>query len=162
MAWDRTASNTPCQFQKEADDIIWKIREDERDHLSGNKASEAIPGPETFDMRGQFLTNRDRITEESRLFKIAQRVPKGCHLHLHFNAELTTMTLIDKADETLQMYIRSARPILSLRDLAETEIVFDVKPVSTLSVDVFVPDYRPDIRSPGSQPWMLWSDLKPR
>lgn len=160
VAWDRPARSRPCQFQNEADDVIWRIRENERDNLFGNKASEAIPGPETLDMGGQFLTNRDRITNESDLFKIATRVPKGCHLHLHFNAELTPMVLIDKADIIPQMHIRSTQPIQSLHDLAETEIVFNVKPMGTLSVDVFAPDYKPDFRSPGSQPWMLWSEFK--
>jgi hypothetical protein len=159
-SWDRSARLSASEAERKAGVIIWKIREDERDNLFGNKASELIPGPETLDMGGQFLTNKSRIEEKSRVFKIAHEMPMGCHLHLHLNAEITPEKLIEKAGDIPNMFIRSTQPLLEDKDYLETEIVFNVMPEETVSVDLFHPDYRPDWRSAGATPWMRWSKFR--
>jgi adenosine deaminase CECR1 len=159
-AWDRSARLTATEAERRAGIITWKIREDERDNLFGNKASESIPGPETLDMGGQFLTNKPRIEQHSRLFKIAHEMPKGCHLHLHLNAEITPEKLIAKARDIPNMFIRSTQPLVDDKDYRETEIVFNVMPEDTVSVDIFHPDYRPDWKSVGATPWMRWNKFR--
>jgi hypothetical protein len=158
-SWDRTARLNASEAERKAGVIIWQIREDERDNLFGNKASESIPGPETLDMGGQFLTNRSRI-ESSRVYEIAHAMPKGCHLHLHLNAEITPKALIAKAKDISNMYIRSTQPLVEDKDYLETEMVFNVLPKDTVSVDIFHPGYRPDWKSPGATPWMRWSQFR--
>ena len=157
VSWDTPARKSATPEELKAAEIIYKIREDERDNLFGNKASEAIPGPETLDMGGQFLTNRSRVEQKSRLYRIAREMPKGCHLHLHFNAELPPQMLLSKAKNMSNMFIRSTQPLLSRQDYDETEIVFEVKPVNTPTADIFSPDYKPEWKKPGTQPWMPWS-----
>jgi adenosine deaminase CECR1 len=160
-AWDASARSSASPAEVRAGEIIWKIREDERDNLFGNKASEAIPGPETLDMGGQFLTNKNRIEDHSKLFDIAQNMPKGCHLHLHFNAELAPEKLISKAREKVDtMFIRSTQPLLTPEDCAETEVVFDVKPTDTPVADIFSPYYQPQWRGENVKPWMRWTTFK--
>lgn len=159
-AWDRQARLSASDAEMKAATIIWKIREDERDNLFGNKASEAIPGPDTLDMGGQFLTNKKRIDTRSRLFKIAKQMPKGCHLHLHFNAELECRELIKKARELPNnMFIRSTQPMLSQKDYDETELVFNVMPANTPTADIFSPAYNPAWKTPDARPWMRWTDF---
>ncbi|KAF1990029.1 Metallo-dependent hydrolase [Aulographum hederae CBS 113979] len=160
FSWDQAAKNNASDIEVRAEKIVWKIREDERENHFGNKASEAIPGPETRDMGGQFLTNKDRI-EDSKLWKIAQAMPKGGHLHLHFNAEIPPEILVEKARDVENMFIRSTTPILSEQDVADTEVVFSVMPTDTMEVDLFSPDYNPEFRKPGSTPWMRWSVFRP-
>ena len=160
-AWDRQAKRSASDSERRANDIVWKIREDERDNLFGNKATEAIPGPHTLDMGGQFLTNKDRIETRSRLFHIAKQMPKGCHLHLHFNAELACEELIKKARELPDtMFIRSTQPILSDKDYDESELVFNVMPANTPTADIFSPDYNPAWRTVDAKPWMRWTDFR--
>jgi adenosine deaminase CECR1 len=159
-AWDRQARNNASDAEMMANTIIWRIREDERDNLFGNKASESIPAPTTRDMGGQFLTNRDRIEGQSKVFRIAQEMPKGCHLHLHFNAEIPPPILIEKARDISNMFVRSTLPIVKEKDYAETEMVFNVMPENTLAADIFCPDYKPDWKAPGAMPWMKWSDFR--
>jgi len=159
-AWDAKAKASASQAEKSAAWIVWKIREHERENLFGNKASEAIPGPETLDMGGQFLTNKERIEERSLLFKIARRMPKGAHLHLHFNAELSPRLVLDKAKNMDNMFIRSTRPLVSKQDLAETEMVFSVMPIDTITANIFAKNYNPDFKTPGSNPWMTWSTFR--
>lgn len=160
-AWDREAVVSASENERKAANIVRIIREDERDNLFGNKATEALPGPETLDMGGQFLTNLERIETKSRVFKIAQEMPKGMHLHLHFNAELDSRKLITKAGELPHnMFIRSTQPLLSDKNYAETELVFNVMPANTPTADCFSPEYQPAWRTPEARPWMRWTDFR--
>lgn len=160
-AWDKDAEIKASENERKAAKIVRRIREDERDNLFGNKASEAIPGPDTLDMGGQFLTNLERIETKSELFKIAQEMPKGMHLHLHFNAELDSRQLIEKArDLPDNMFIRSTQPLLSDKDYAGAELVFNVMPANTPTADCFSPEYKPAWKTPDARPWMRWSDFK--
>ena len=158
--WDATARKTASDKELKAAHITRTIREHERDNLFGNKASEAIPGPETLDMGGQFLTNKERIEKKSRVYKIAHRMPKGAHLHLHFNAEIPPERLIVKARDMPNMFIRSTQPILTQKDFDDTELVVNIMPIDTTTVDIFSPDYKPEFRAPGSTPWMRWSTFQ--
>ena len=160
-AWDRQAKLSASEAERKAAAIIKKIREDERDNLFGNKASEAIPGPDTLDMGGQFLTNKERIETRSRLFKITKEMPKGCHLHLHFNAELECQKLIEQARKLPDtMFIRSTQPMLSDKDYAESELVFNVMPANTPTADIFSPEYKPAWKTADARPWMRWTDFR--
>ncbi|KAH9877903.1 hypothetical protein J1614_003120 [Plenodomus biglobosus] len=148
-AWDQEArprdlSRSPDdQIEKRAATIIRAIREYERRVTFGNLASEAIPGKDTRDMGGQFLTNKERIDTESKLYEIAKMVPKGALLHLHFNAELHPERLLEQARDMKNMYIRSIRPLLTPEDLNETETVFMILDEDLVEPDVniFSKDY---------------------
>ena len=164
-SWDRPAKETADDSEMKAGAIIKCIREYERANTFGNLPSEALPGPKTLDMGGQFLTNKSRIEQQSKLFKIAQRVPKGTILHLHFNAELHPKRLLEEARTMETMCIRSTQPILSKKDLQETEMVFGVKPKDTTFFSVFSPHYLgrgANWKDAKIEPliWMKWSDFR--
>jgi len=159
--WDREAKESASEAERKAVIIVSRIREYERANLFGNIASESIPGPETLDMGGQFLTNRNRIENGSLLFKIAKEMPKGAHLHLHFNAELDSREFIVKArDLPDNMFIRSTRPLLSDEDYDDAEMVFNVMPSNTPTADCFSHEYKPAWKTPDAKPWMKWSVFK--
>jgi adenosine deaminase CECR1 len=116
-------------------------------------------------MGGQFLTNRGRIEQESLLFRIASKAPKGALLHLHFNAELTPETMLEQARLMDNMFIRSTQPILSSDDLEKTELVFNILPDYWKSQDIFSKTYNPAFNNknaveilPG--PWMKWTTFR--
>jgi adenosine deaminase CECR1 len=164
--WDRSVKSQD-EAEQLAATIIREIREYERKVLFGNMASEALPGPETLDMGGQFLTNKERIENESKLYEIAREVPKGALLHLHFNAELDSKQLLKQARETENMYIRSTRPLLKGSDFQLTEIAFDVLDPSKVEpeVSLFSPDYPGDATNWSQDPskwkvWMLWKHFR--
>ncbi|KAK1759589.1 putative adenosine amp deaminase protein [Echria macrotheca] len=58
-----------------------------------------------------FLSNFDLI-EQSDLFKIIRAMPKGAHLHIHFNANLLPNVLIDIAKGMDRMFITSDIPLI--------------------------------------------------
>jgi hypothetical protein len=158
-SWDSVARKSATEAELRAQTVLIAIREDERINLFGNIASEDIPLPTTRDMGGQFLTNKDRISQ-SRVYRMAQRMPKGMHLHLHFNAELQPDILIERAKDNPNMFIRSKQPLLQDKDYAETEIVFSILPPSTTTVNIFTPNYKGEFRAKGSTPWMRWSTFR--
>lgn len=121
---------------------------------SGNLPSEAVPGPKVRDMGGQFLPNRCRI-ERSRVFDIARHMPKGCHLHIHFNTELPPEKLLLHA-RWLQdtMFVRTTQPLLKKEDFEKAEIVFNVMPKTTVTASIFSIEYNSDIKAKGANPWM--------
>lgn len=167
-AWDYDArTKGVSENEKRAAIIIRELREYERRVVFGNNASEAIPGPETRDMGGKFLTNKERIESRSKLFEIAKEVPKGALLHLHFNAELNPERLLQEAQSMDNMYVWSMRPLCKEKDLDLTEMVFNVMPKTTTSNDIFsrayqgcdnnwkLPKFQQDV-------WMKWSEFRER
>lgn len=164
-SWDLNARLTASVAEVQAGIIIRGLREYERDVIFGNLPSEAIPGPKTLDMGGQFLTNKSRIESRSKLYDIAKIVPKGAILHLHFNAELHPERLLQEARSMKNIYIRSIRPLLSKRDLELTEMVFNVMPDDTHEADIFSAKY-PGLDANWRQPeiapfiWMKWEKFQ--
>ena len=114
-------------------------------------------------MGGRFLRNRDRI-QRSKVFEIAQTVPKGGHLHLHFNSEIPPEELLQFARDHVELkdtlVIRSTRPLHSESDLQQTEIVFSILPRNKPCGDLFADDYDADFKKPDSRAWMRWSDFR--
>ncbi|CZT17177.1 uncharacterized protein RCC_03009 [Ramularia collo-cygni] len=169
-AWDWKARSSASSKETEAGHILIKIREHERndESLYGNIAGEAVPKSNTRDMGGRFLVNRERI-EKSRLFQIAKEMPKGAHLHLHFNTALPPGQLLmyaRNANVQQTMFIRSNRPLLQPSDFShvETEIVLSVLPHDwrTERGNIFSQHYEPDwaSRQPRSDCWMNFVDFR--
>ncbi|KAF4308371.1 Adenosine/AMP deaminase [Botryosphaeria dothidea] len=161
-SWDRESKNSATHFQTRAADIVWKIREHERDNLFGNRASEQIPEPSTRDMGGQFLTNKERIEEKSHLFKIVKKMPKGAHLHAHFNAELPVDNLLERVRNMDTMFVRSTQPLILPEDYENSEIVFTVLRSDHAEADLFSKSYNPAFKNTENNPWMKWINLQSR
>ncbi len=171
QAWDLGARPDPTsgsyRIEEKAAAIVKAVRDYEREFVFGNLPSEAIPLKSTRDMGGQFLTNKKRINERSKLFEIANLVPKGGLLHLHFNSELFPDQLLEKARDMPTMYIRSIRPLRNEEDLRETEIVFNVMDPAKVveGVDIFSEGYPGDaanwrFETMKFKVWMKWSDFQ--
>ncbi|KAH8666603.1 hypothetical protein BX600DRAFT_435999 [Xylariales sp. PMI_506] len=73
-----------------------------------------------------FLTNAD-LLESTGLFKLTKSVPKGAHLHIHFNSCLLPHVLLDIAKTMESMYICSNLPLTSEGNLNICEIQFLIK-----------------------------------
>lgn len=163
-SWDKHAKDTASQDELTAATILAKTREYERIHLFGNLPGEAVPGPETRDMGGRFLVNRTHIYHKSTVFKVAKNMPKGCHLHVHFNSEMPPEDLLLRARKLVPktMFVRSTQKLVNQKDYTDTEIVFSVLPDDTPTGDIFSESYDPNWRAEGSRSWMLWCDFRDR
>ncbi|KAI2628731.1 Metallo-dependent hydrolase [Hypoxylon sp. NC1633] len=72
------------------------------------------------------------IINKTRLLKAARDMPKGSHLHIHFNSTLLPEFLLDIAKEMSNMYISSpTHKLRSRKDFDDCEIVFNLQKVNT-------------------------------
>ncbi|KAM0276495.1 hypothetical protein ACHAQH_006684 [Verticillium albo-atrum] len=93
-----------------------------------------------------FLSNVD-IINNTHLFKIAQWMPKGAHLHIHFNSCLLPDVLLNIATTMKRMFIRSNMPLTTKSDspaFERCEIQFSIRGEGKETPgDVFSPEYMP-------------------
>lgn len=75
----------------------------------------------------RFLHGQDAI-ENSKLFKIAQKAPKGALLHCHFDCILPPRTLLDDAKKQDNLYIKTDCPLTTVGSFAGALPQFCVLP----------------------------------
>lgn len=162
-AWDRQAIESASKAEIRASSVLLRIREHERRYLFGNLPGEAIPSADSKDMGGRFLINKPLISEQSRLFDITRHMPKGCHLHVHFNSELPPEELLTRARSLPKtMFIRSTQPLVTVSDFDDAEIVFNVMPESTVTGNIYSKKYNPRWKESESASWMTWAKFRQR
>jgi adenosine deaminase CECR1 len=115
-----------------------------------------------------FLTNVDLINQ-TELLKVARKMPKGAHLHVHFNSCLSPKILIQQARDLPTMWIASSHPLTKCANFCCCRIQFNVftdaaaaaantamdakeKKISTES-NIFSPNY-------ASMRWMKYKDFQ--
>lgn len=160
QSWDHHARSSASHLELRANHIYQQIREDERAHLFGDCPGEAMPEGDSLDMGGRFLINKDRI-EKSRLFDIAAKMPKGCHLHVHLNSELPARNLLINARRLPEtVFVRSNRALVSPHDFEVAEVSFGVFPKDHTQGKLFTKSYDPSVGGVKNSAWMKWSDFR--
>jgi adenosine deaminase CECR1 len=117
-----------------------------------------------------FLTNVDLINQTD-LFHVARRMPKGAHLHVHFNSCLSPKFLIQQARDLPTMWIASSHSLTKCANFRCCRIQFNVltdaaAAVANTALDVkekkassefniFNPNY-------ASMRWMRYKDFQER
>jgi adenosine deaminase CECR1 len=123
-AFDAEVEATASSIERQASEIVRKIRLYDWDNTYG----------QPFDANGltgkraagqHFLGNVDLINK-TRLLKVAKKMPKGSHLHIHLNACLPAQFLIRQARDIDAMYIRSTQPLTTAENIAASRISFMV------------------------------------
>ena len=72
-----------------------------------------------------FLGDLD-VINKTELLQIAKKMPKGAHLHIHFNSCLPAKFLIKQGRVIEAMYIRSSLPLTTLQNWTDSRISFMV------------------------------------
>ncbi|KAG4431778.1 hypothetical protein IFR05_012735 [Cadophora sp. M221] len=120
-AFDALFTATSSDVEKTAADIIRKIQGYNWDYTYSKPLN--VAGKRT---QGEhFLGNVDLINK-TELFKITKKMPKGAHLHIHFNSCLLARFLIKQARNIEAMYIRSTLPLTICQNWADSRISFMV------------------------------------
>lgn len=131
-AFDAQVIATASDIEKKANDIVRGIRNYDWDKTYGMPPSSKRICSETGNILVEqsagehFLTNVDLINK-TELFKVARKMPKGAHLHVHFNSCLPPKFLIQQArgiPET--MWICSSRPLTNDAEFRNCRIQFNV------------------------------------
>ncbi|KAH8888576.1 adenosine/AMP deaminase [Thozetella sp. PMI_491] len=125
LAFDYQCRKRASEVQELADLVLQAVRR--ADDQDVYQAAEKRPGyagqMHPRFMGDHFLSNADLI-EQTKLFAIARKMPKGAHLHIHFNSNLPPEVLINIAKDMSCMYIScdvSLAPASSVRKLEGSE-----------------------------------------
>ena len=132
VAFDTQAIARATRLERSADREVKRVRQHERADFGASSPH----GSE------HFLGNLEGINR-SQLMKISRRMPKGAHLHCHFNTCLHPSFLIRQARGMKSMFVRSSVALVGPEDFARAAISFAVLPPDTLGSDIFDPGYSP-------------------
>jgi adenosine deaminase CECR1 len=131
-AFDAEVIATASDIEKKANDIVRGIRNYDWDKTYSLPPSSKRVCSKTGNIlventAGQhFLTNVDLINK-TELFKVARKMPKGAHLHVHFNSCLPPKFLIRQARGIPDtMWICSSRPLVNDAEFRNCRIQFNV------------------------------------
>jgi hypothetical protein len=107
QAFDWQAVATASTIEKRANELVAAIRNTDEEEIYGKLKDRH---GRKRDPAHHFLGNVDLINQ-TELFKVAKRMPKGAHLHCHFNSCLRPEFLLGHARGRESMYIRSTCPL---------------------------------------------------
>jgi adenosine deaminase CECR1 len=146
QAFDGRAIAIASDLEKRANEVVIAIRKaDEKDVYGALRDSNGRQRK----VADHFLGNVDLINK-TELLKIAKRMPKGAHLHCHFNSCLRPEFLIQHARGRESMYIRSTCPLSSPQAMQQAEISFLVQAPQPDGVNLFDENYV-------AQSWMKYT-----
>lgn len=123
QAFDGDAQKNATALERRAAQIVKEIK----------KSDAQIVYADTKDENGiqrvpadHFLGNVS-IINKTELFRIAQEMPKGAHLHCHFNSCLPPHFLISQARDVKAMWIKSTISLSTEQGMKDAEIAFQVQ-----------------------------------
>lgn len=112
LSFDARYRSRASDIERRVDEIIQIVRKEDETLFSGQVPRKGHHGQLHPRFAGDhFLSNVDLIGETG-LFKIASMMPKGAHLHNHFNACLPPHVLLDIAKGMDRMFITSNLPLI--------------------------------------------------
>jgi adenosine deaminase CECR1 len=127
-AFDHEVIATASKNERRAADLVRKIKLYDLETTYGNIKDSNGYAIEKRPQAEHFLGNVDHINK-TELMKIAKRMPKGAHLHIHFNSCLPARFLIRQARDIDAMYIRSTMPLTTPQNWKDSRISFMVMTV---------------------------------
>jgi adenosine deaminase CECR1 len=148
QSFDGQAIATASPLERRANEIVEAIRENDNKAVYGTLKDRH--GRQRF-AADHFLGNVDLINQ-TELLRVAKKMPKGAHLHCHFNSCLRPEFLIEHARGREAMYIRSTCPLTSGNAMLQAEISFLVQPPQPDGVNLFSKNYVP-------QSWMSYPNF---
>lgn len=127
LAFDFRCRSRATEKEMRANDIIHALRKKDDQEIYGHAESKAghagqLHGRFAGD---HFLSDVDLINQ-ANLFHVARRMPKGAHLHIHFNACLPPEVLLNIAKGMERMFITSDKPLTSKDALDTCELQFSL------------------------------------
>ncbi|KAF4959976.1 hypothetical protein FGADI_1250 [Fusarium gaditjirri] len=134
--------------ERQADAIIQRLRsEDEKNVYAQAAPRTGYGGQQHPRFPGDHFLSNKHLIDQTSLFRVAQHMPKGSHLHIHFNACLAPQVLLNLAKEMDRMFITSDIPLVSDNNFINfdrCEIQFSLlRPEKETPGDLFSQTYQP-------------------
>lgn len=115
LSWDYICKRDAEEDEINANRILQAMRKHDDENIYAKAPKRRGYGGQEHPrfMGDHFLYNVDLI-EKTMLFEVAKKMPKGAHLHIHFNANLLPNELIDMAKTMDRMFITSNIPLVTI------------------------------------------------
>ncbi|KAI9729647.1 MAG: hypothetical protein M1818_008450 [Claussenomyces sp. TS43310] len=142
-AFDASAQQNATSLEKEAARIVKAIRADD---VVKVYATEKDSHGNHRSVADHFIGNVE-IINKTELIKVAKQLPKGAHLHCHYNSCLPPKFLIEHARSVEMMWIKSTESLSTDAGRKRAEIQFQVQEPPSLLVpaqvegDLLAADY---------------------
>ncbi|GAO13340.1 uncharacterized protein UV8b_00681 [Ustilaginoidea virens] len=175
LDFDSRCRDRATPLEQKVDDVIRRLRkQDEQTIYNAASPRRGFAGQQHKRFAGDhFLSNRELI-DQTALFDIASHLPKGAHLHIHYNACLPPSVLLDIAKGMDRMFITSDVALVPDNDFASfdsCELQFsitspdrekpgnlfsrDYKPRQTMRFDDFLRQFPSERHHLGAEAWLL-------
>lgn len=144
--FDFSCRSNASGLEPRVHDIIQELRARDKLVYDQEQPRRGYGGQEHRRFAGDhFLSNVDLINKTG-LLDVARMMPKGAHLHIHFNSCLRPNVLLDIAKKMDRMFITSDLPLIGDDDyfnFRKCEIQFSImKPENERPGNLFSRDYR--------------------
>jgi adenosine deaminase CECR1 len=155
--------------EKKANKILQRIKEhDLKVYEDAGKRTDSLGQLHPRFYGDHFLSNVELI-EKTRLFRLCQAMPKGAHLHIHFNANLHPSFLLGVAAKMNRMYIWSSKALTDKAAFDQCRIQFSILSESSLNeknstsagtVNIFQRAYDSYPNRDAGGGWMLFKSFR--
>ncbi|CCU76880.1 putative adenosine deaminase family protein [Blumeria hordei DH14] len=123
-AFDTDTILHSSKIEKEAARLLKKIIAYDKEQTYGKNKDET--GQKTDRSPGGHFLGNLNLINKTELIKVAKKMPKGAHLHVHFNSCLPARFLLHLARDIDAMHIRSTLPLINSENMAQARISFMV------------------------------------
>lgn len=122
LGFEHACTKSASKEEIRANEILQRLREYDNERVykkadlrtgHGGQRHPRVPGD-------HFLSNVELI-RETEVFKVARHMPKGAHLHIHFNSCLQPKVLLEVARSMERMFIKSNMPLVPDDDYVNYE-----------------------------------------
>ncbi|KAL2172332.1 hypothetical protein VTG60DRAFT_6171 [Thermothelomyces hinnuleus] len=115
----------PTDLELRADRILQNIKQHDIDTYYRGSETDSLGQAHPHFYGDHFLHNVN-IIERTHLFRLCHAMPKGAHLHIHFNANCRPTFLLNIAKEMDHMYIWSSKALTNKEAFQRCEIRFSI------------------------------------
>ncbi|KAM0331430.1 hypothetical protein ACHAQA_003103 [Verticillium albo-atrum] len=138
MAYDFHLTSNGSDKEDYVNDILQALKEMDRELYKLEPArDDGFGGQKHARFAGDHFLSNTEIIGRTSLFRIAKWLPKGAHLHIHFNSCLLPEVLLNIAESMDRMFIRSTIPLVEASNpnaFEQCEIQFSIRGVGKENV----------------------------
>lgn len=169
MGFEHACETKATAAERQANTILQRIKEqDLAVYLPEHAGTRHDPLGQRHDyFYGDHYLSNVGLIQKTRLFQLCHAMPKGAHLHIHFNANLAPNFLLDVAKTMEHMYIWSSEPLTGKAAFDKCRIQFSILGGAQLQAknpagrpaNLFSSEYKAYPEQAKGCGWMLFRDF---
>ncbi|AEO59357.1 hypothetical protein MYCTH_2119593 [Thermothelomyces thermophilus ATCC 42464] len=158
----------PTDLELSADRTLQLMKQHDIDTYYRGSETDSLGQAHPHFYGDHFLHNVN-IIERTKLFRLCQGMPKGAHLHIHFNANCHPSFLLNIAKEMNHMYIWSTKALTNKEAFQRCEIRFSILSEQNLkkknplgNLNILSSEYKTyeDLKDRGETGWMSYKTFR--